>query len=75
MTSALAAGADPHSGAGETSANWRAIGTSVHLIVTEPAALEPARQLAEVSPRSAPAATAAAITIRRTWSGRSIPAP
>jgi FAD:protein FMN transferase len=26
----------------ETSASWRAIGTSVHLIVTEPAALEPA---------------------------------
>jgi thiamine biosynthesis lipoprotein ApbE len=27
---------------GETSASWRAIGTGVHLIVTEPAALEPA---------------------------------
>ena len=45
MTSALAAGADPHSGAGETSANWRAIGTSVHLIVTEPAALGPASRM------------------------------
>jgi thiamine biosynthesis lipoprotein ApbE len=29
-------------GLGETSASWRAIGTNVHLIVTEPAALQPA---------------------------------
>lgn len=34
----MATGAD----LGGTSATWRAIGTSVHLIVTEPAALEPA---------------------------------
>jgi thiamine biosynthesis lipoprotein ApbE len=34
----MATGAD----LGGTSASWRAIGTSVHLIVTEPAALEPA---------------------------------
>jgi thiamine biosynthesis lipoprotein ApbE len=38
MRAAVAAGA----GRCETSASWRAIGTSVHLIVTEPAALEPA---------------------------------
>ena len=38
MTATVATGA----GLGETSASWRAIGTSVHLIVTEPAALEPA---------------------------------
>jgi thiamine biosynthesis lipoprotein ApbE len=42
MTATLAAGAGPHTGPGETSASWRAIGTSVHLIVTEPAALGPA---------------------------------
>ena len=38
MAATVAAGAD----LGETSASWRAIGTSVHLIVTQPAALEPA---------------------------------
>jgi thiamine biosynthesis lipoprotein ApbE len=38
MTAAMASGADLC----ETSATWRAIGTSVHLIVTEPRALEPA---------------------------------
>ena len=38
MTATVAAGTDVN----ETSASWRAIGTSVHLIVTEPAALEPA---------------------------------
>ena len=45
MTATLAADADPHSDAGETSAGWRAIGTSVHLIVTEPAALGPASRM------------------------------
>jgi thiamine biosynthesis lipoprotein len=38
MPGTVAAGAD----LGETSATWRAIGTSVHLIVTKPDALEPA---------------------------------
>src|SRR5262249_60036703 len=38
MTATVAAATDLN----ETSASWRAIGTSVHLIVTEPAALEPA---------------------------------
>jgi thiamine biosynthesis lipoprotein ApbE len=42
MTATLAAGAGPHTDRGETSASWRGIGTSVHLIVTEPAALGPA---------------------------------
>jgi thiamine biosynthesis lipoprotein ApbE len=32
-------------GPGEMSASWRAIGTGVHLIVTEPAALGPARRV------------------------------
>ena len=41
MTATGTAGA----GLSETSASWRAIGTSVHLIVTEPAALEPARRM------------------------------
>jgi thiamine biosynthesis lipoprotein len=38
MPGTVATGTD----VGETSATWRAIGTSVHLIVTEPGALEPA---------------------------------
>jgi thiamine biosynthesis lipoprotein ApbE len=42
MATAVATGtADPC----ETSATWRAIGTSVHLIVTDPGALEPARRV------------------------------
>ena len=41
MAATVASGAD----LSETSATWRAIGTSVHLIVTEPRALEPASRM------------------------------
>jgi thiamine biosynthesis lipoprotein ApbE len=41
MTGTVSTGAD----LSETSAAWRALGTSVHLIVTEPRALEPACRL------------------------------
>jgi thiamine biosynthesis lipoprotein ApbE len=41
MTATAATGADRS----KTSATWRALGTSVHLIVTAPGALEPARRM------------------------------
>src|SRR5215470_3743539 len=52
MTATVAADAD----LGEMSASWRAIGTSVHLIVTEPAALEPASQTLHADPAALDAA-------------------